>query len=59
LVWNLNAQFSVFLCFFFLLLVVAVAGVVTEATWKSLVLESEIPVLVDSAKADWADEELS
>ncbi len=37
--------FSVF--FFSFLLVVAVAGVVTEATWKSLVLESEIPVLVD------------
>jgi thioredoxin 1 len=36
----LNSQFSVFLFY-------AVAGVVTEATWKSLVLDSDIPVLVD------------
>jgi thioredoxin 1 len=33
-------EFSVFLFY-------AVAGVVTEATWKSLVLDSDIPVLVD------------
>jgi thioredoxin 1 len=37
---NWKSQFSVFLFY-------AVAGVVTEATWKSLVLDSDIPVLVD------------